>query len=289
MIDIAGYAAEIARASQFAWNLPVERLSASSFTMARRCPRQWQERYVHGRKERPAEAPVVGSAVHAALKQNFEQKISSHEDLPTVELLDWYSEVGFPTTVVDGEQMSGSETFWTSDPESARTRGRVMLGAYHNAVSPRIQPTAAEARFEIDMGLPVPVIGFLDVEEQERTIDFKTGKARRSKPKEDWKIQAAIYNEARGRPVEFHTIGATEGKMTASVVTPLESPELLIWLDEGQRRVLREGVRLIAAELCMYMELLGPDEPWPMHGTFSEWACNYCGYRKDCPAWEHER
>src|SRR3954471_10452486 len=101
MIDIAGYAAEIARASQIAWNLPVERLSASSFTMARRCPRQWQQRYVHGRKERPAEAPVVGSAVHAALRQNFEQKILSHEDLPTVELLDWYSEVGFPTTVVD--------------------------------------------------------------------------------------------------------------------------------------------------------------------------------------------
>lgn len=301
-LDISQYALEEARGSSpLRWNLPVSRLSPSSITMLRRCPRQWQERYIFGRKERPAEAPLIGSAVHLALKENFTQKITSGEDMPVADLLAWYSEVGFPTAVVEREEESEMETFWETEPDyvegkivrsaadKARTRGRVMLGAYRNEVTPRIQPTSAESKFEIDMGLPVPVMGIYDVETDDTVIDIKTGKKRRYKPKEDWRIQAGVYSTARQRPVEFHCVAASGEKNVASIVTPLESEHLLIYLDAQQQALLRESIRAIAAEAVMYMDMYGTDSPWPTHGTHSEWACGYCGFRSNCPAWEHER
>lgn len=289
MIDIAGYAIEEAKGSgAIAWGLDLDHLSPSSLSMFKRCPRQFQERYIHGRKERPAEAPVIGTAVHAALEFNFEQKIESHEDLPVASLLDWYSDVGFATTCVDQEERAGREIVWDTDPEQARTRGRAMLGAYHNKVSPRIQPTSTEGSFSVDLGAPVPIVGRFDIERAESVIDVKTGKRKQSKPKEAWRIQAAVYGEARGRPVEFHSVSATESN-TVSIVTPLEAEAMLIQTTATERALLRQNVRVIAAEIALHWELLGPDRTWPTFGRFHDWACSYCGFRNDCPAWETDR
>jgi hypothetical protein len=102
------------------WNLPIRHWSPSSLAMLRRCPRQFQQRYILGRKERPGEARVTGSAVHAALERNFEQKIASHEDLPLVDVLEWYLDEGF-TEVVDTEQaLAGEEVVWNTSPDDAR-------------------------------------------------------------------------------------------------------------------------------------------------------------------------
>ena len=59
MIDVAQYPAYVdayARTTKgIAWHqdLP-DHLSPTSLSMFQRCPRQYQERYVFGRKERPA-------------------------------------------------------------------------------------------------------------------------------------------------------------------------------------------------------------------------------------------
>jgi RecB family exonuclease len=291
-LDIAQYAAETARGSgALDWSklAPyLDHLSPSSLAMLRRCPRQFQERYIHGRKERPAEAPVIGTAVHAALERNFEQKIESHEDLPIAALLEWYSDEGFARTCVDEEGRGGGEILWDTDPDRARTRGRAMLGEYHNIVSPRVQPTSTEGSFSVDLGAPVPIVGRYDVERAESVIDVKTGKRKQSKPKEAWRIQAAVYGEARGRPVEFHSVTATEGNKV-TIVTPLEAEAMLVQTSEFERAILRDNIRTIAAEAVLYMELLGPDQTWPTYGRFHDWACSFCGFRSDCPAWSSER
>lgn len=267
------------------WNLPLDHLSPSSLSMIRRCPRQFQERYLHGRKERPAEAPVIGTAVHAGLERNFAQKIESHTDLPTHELLDWFMDEGFAATVLKEQEKSGSDIFWSSDPEAARGRGKKMLGEYSNVVSPRIQPLGVEGSIEVDLGLPVPVVGRFDLLRESSTIDWKTGKSAKRKPQESWRIQAAVYGEATGKPVEFHSISATE-KGTVTIVTPLEAEALLVQPNERERDQIRRTVQAIGAEAVFYMKLYGPDETWPTHGRFHDWACGYCGFRNDCPAWE---
>jgi len=271
------------------WNLSpwLDHLSPSSISMFRRCPRQFQERYLHGRKERPAEAPTIVTAVHKGLERNFEQKIASHEDLPTHELLDWYTDEGFSAAVVDEQEKAGVEVSWDTDPESAMVRGRKMLGEYHNQVSPRIQPLSVEGSIAVDFGLPVPVIGRYDLLKESSVVDWKTGKSTKRKPQESWRIQAAVYGEAKERPVEFHSISATE-KGTVTIVTPLEADALLVRPTALERAQIRRSIQTIAAEMVLDMRLYGPDEPWPTHGRFHIFACDYCGFRPNCPAWSNE-
>jgi len=271
------------------WNLPIEHWSPSSLSMLRRCPRQWQERYVKGRKERPAEAPVIGTAVHAGLERNFAQKVSSREDIPAHELLDWYTDEGFAAVLLAEQEKAGEEINWDTNPDAAMHRGAKMLGSYHGQVSPRIQPLAVEGSVRVNMGLPVPVVGRFDLLREGSTIDWKTGKSAKYKPQESWRIQAAVYGEATERPVEFHSISATEKTGKVTIVTPLEAETLLVQPSPAERAQIRQTVQAIAAEAVFYMRLYGPDDTWPTHGRFHDWACSYCGFRKDCPAWEDER
>lgn len=269
-----------------AWNLPIQHWSPSSLAMLRRCPYQWQQRYIHGRKERPGEAPVMGTAVHAALERNFGQKIVSREDLATVDLLEWYLDEGFHRVVAEEQEKAGEEVRWDTGPETTRQRGKYVIAGYQELVAPRIQPLKVETVFEVDFGLAVPVQGRFDLERTESTIDFKTGKSKQSKPKEDWRIQAAVYGEATGKPVEFHSLSASTKTNAVSIVTPLESEAMLVNPSYVERVEMRRTMRAISSEACMYMAIFGPDDPWPTHGRFHTWACDYCGFRPGCPAWK---
>jgi len=284
-LDIAQYARVEARdGGSISWNLPIDHWSPSSLAMLNRCPRQWQERYIHGRKERPGEALVVGTAVHAGVERNFEQKIRTQEDLPIVDLLDWYVEVGWEETLEREAMRNGQEPIWDNEPAKARDRGKAMLSEYHNVVAPRVQPLSVEGWVEVDLGAYVPVQGRYDVVRSSSVIDVKTGKSKTTKPKEAWRIQAAVYSEAEGKPVEFHNASMTKTGVI-SIVTPLEAETLLVHPSKEERAELRRTIRALSTWAVFLMEAYGPDEPWPTTGRFHTWACDYCGFRGDCPAW----
>lgn len=290
-LDAAQYVSDYARTTRgIGWHTELPgHLSPSSLAMFQRCPRQYQERYVFGRKERPAEAPVVGSAVHAALEINYAQKILSKVDMPTAALLDQYSDEVFAAVLTEHQERAGEEIEWDSDggEVEAKTRGRVMLATYHDEVSPRIHPISVEGVFSVDMGAPVPVEGRYDVLEERLCRDLKTGRRKQTKPKEAWRIQGAVYNHATGCPVEFHSLSATVNN-AITIVTPLESEEMLINLTASELAAVRENVVFIAAKIALCMELYGRERPFPTLGRWHDWACSYCGFRSNCPAWEEE-
>ncbi|HSV08556.1 MAG TPA: PD-(D/E)XK nuclease family protein [Candidatus Binatus sp.] len=281
------------------WVLPVDHWSPTSAAMFQRCPEQYRRRYILHEKRRPAESLTVGSAVHRAVEENFRQKVASHIDIPLPAILDWYDDVGWPETVEREQERAGEEIEWDTPPtmvegrvtvsaaEKAGARGRLMLSRYHEKVVPRVQPLAVEQEITLDLGLPVPIVGRFDVERDTTTIDVKTGKSAAKKPKEDWRIQALIYGEARGKPVEFHSVTAT-AKNTVSIYTPLEAEALLVDPTPHERVVLVDTLKALIWTANFYMAQFGPDEPWPFLGRFHNWACDYCGYRPTCPAWRVE-
>src|SRR3954467_997473 len=55
--------------------LPVDHLSATQISMLNRCPEQYRQRYVLGKKERPGAALIVGGAFHEAIEEDFLSKI----------------------------------------------------------------------------------------------------------------------------------------------------------------------------------------------------------------------
>ena len=279
-LDISQYLDPIPEAK---WTLPIEHLSATSLGMLARCPEQFRQRYVLGRKERPGEALVIGTAVHLAAEHNFAQKIESHEDTLLADHLDYYDDIAFGQAL---DERVDEEIVWDTDPEGARKRGRAITYAYHSIVAPRVQPLAAETRVEADFGLPVPVIGYADVRTADKVIDIKTGNKARRQIKPEWRIQAGVYSSITEQPVDFHCVSATPTKFVATVNTPLEAPELSIWLPPEAREATKQNVRVMAGMALNFMDAIGPDEPWPTLGQVHPWACGYCAFKPGCPAWK---
>jgi hypothetical protein len=281
-LDIASYL-EAEEVSD--WQLPIEHFSASSLAMLARCPRQWQERYIHGRKERPGEALVLGTAVHRVVEFNYAQKIASHADLPLTEIVTYFDDVAWYEALAD-RQEDGDEVKWDTDQDNARTRGRAITYGYHSQVSERVQPVSVETKIAADVGLPVPVLGYADCLTKTNVIDVKTSKQARREVKPEWRFQSAVYGSIIGLPVDFHVCAASPTTHKASIYTPLEHPGLSVWMPEEARHEAARNIRAMAWMVNHFYRQLGPDEPWPTTGMAHPWACSFCGFRSDCPAWK---
>ena len=293
--------------SEYPWPAKLQHLSATSIGMFRRCPRQFQQRYIHGRKERPGEGLVIGSAFHGGVEYNYAQKITSHTDRPTAEVVEYLQDQAIPT-VLD-EQGGAEEIAWDSGDavkgvDLLRRDSERILIRYHEDVVPRIQPVSLEEQLFIhDPRLPVPIIGYIDVRSgyaleldtqtqwiADRVIDTKTGKQANTKLKPSWMLQATIYGAMTGLPVEYHSISRAK---VPKIVTGLESTDLVFTPNPTQTENVIKTAAGIAKMIAWMYGVYGPDEDWPTMGRFADWSmsfspCNMCGYRKDCPAMEGE-
>jgi len=268
------------------WPEEIKHLSASSIGMLFRCPRQFERRYLHGEKERPGEAIVVGSFFHETLDFNYKQKIASHEDRPLSVLTEFFYDQAVPAVL---EENGGIEEIrWDTSLDTARNDAHRILTAYSHVVMPRIQPIGTEFKFDIDVpDVPVPIIGYVDVWENERTVDTKTGKNSVSKVKPSWALQGRLYGWATGRPTEYHSISRAK---TPKITTALESEAMVVPVpSEQQAGQMTHLFRLAAAQISFFYERYGR-ENWPTFGAVPDFTrnmlpCDFCGWRNGCPAW----
>lgn len=271
---------EIEAPDATAWPLPVSHLSATQITMYQRCPEQWRRRYVLGEKERPGAALIWGSADHYAHEVNFQQKIDSHSDLPVDDIRLAFAE-GFDAAI---ERNGGEgEVEWGSDqPGAIKDAGVELAAHYHRIVSPSIQPTAVESEFSLTVpGVPVPVIGRVDVETAGLAIERKTAKRTSTKVEPKWRIQGLIYQLAAPRSVDWHV---SVKKKVPEIATPAQHEGLTLPYIAPMARVTEDLIRATARSILSAHEHFGPDEPWS--GALShEWACGFCGFKKNCHWW----
>lgn len=279
----------------------VDHVSASQIKQFLRCPEQYRRRRIRDDKEPPAGALIWGTAHHAALEVNYEQKIESHEDAPVDVLQDVFAtrldeqvdEAGGAYEVNWGN----SKEWRAKDPPDAyaevKDRGVAMVAAHRAQVMPHVQPTAVEQEFSVTIpGLPVPIVGYIDVEAQvadpiallEATvtgnmpkgephiIDQKT--AGRAGLSNENRVQGWTYQLHKPLPVDFHV--ALKLK-TPRVVTPANDAQYHLPVAPHERtfRMVQMVMRSIATMYATY----GPDEPWP--GAFGGFAdvCGYCGFK----------
>jgi hypothetical protein len=275
-----------APAAEKPWPPQVTHLSQSSIGMLFRCPRQFERRYLHGEKERPGESLVVGSFFHDTLNFNYTQKVSSHTDRPINEVVQYLQDEVVPKVI---EEEGGEDNIrWDSGLPTARSDAERILAAYYFSVVPRIQPIGTEAKFEIDFAtIPVPIVGYVDVWEQGRTLDTKTGKQAVRKIKPSWALQGKLYSWATGRPTEYHSISRAK---TPTIVTALESEQLLVPVPtRSQKAELEHAFNTAAAMISFFYDRFGI-EGWPTFGAIPDFTrnmlpCDFCGWRQGCPAW----
>jgi hypothetical protein len=255
-----------------------DHLSASQMTMFQRCPEQFRRRYVLGHRERPAAAMVWGSADHYAHEQNFTQKIHSGEDITEADVKVAFAE-GFDRAI----DRAGGDVDWGDEkPGDLKDKGVELVGVYHRQVSPSIQPTAVEAKFSVQVpGVPVPVIGFVDVETEPVAIERKTAKAKVSEAKPDWLIAGLLYQAVTEKPVDWHVSVKTK---TPAVYTPVDAGKLRLEFHAAAVGRAERIVKSVARTLAAYYAEFGPDEPWTGAITHP-WACGFCGFKPTCYWW----
>lgn len=255
-------------------------LSATQITMWQRCREQYRRRYIKGEKERPGAALVWGSADGRAHEQNFRQKIDSHEDISSDDVKLAFAEA-FDSEVA--KYGGPKEVEWGNDkPSDLKDAGTRLVGVYHNKVSPYVQPTAVEGRFEVEIPkVPVPLVGYVDVETETEAIERKTARAATKKIKPQWRLQGLLYQAVRDLPVDWHVSVKTK---TPAVYTPKDEAALRLGINPRIVSATQVLVQNTVREIVAYWQTFGPDEPWT--GALShDWACDYCGYRSSCFWW----
>ncbi len=243
-------------------------LSASAIEMFLRCPQQWAYRYMEDLKIPPSVSLVQGTSVHAAAEHNYAYKVETHEDLPADEVLD-VARDAFKEREPEVED-------WEDEKPGAALDVTVGLArVYHAELAPQVQPVSVEREFvlEHDRWL-IPLLGYMDVEDERRVIDIKTAGKRKTQADLDTSLQGGIYllaREQEGLPAAMEWHVAVKTKEPAAQVLTRER------VDHEQTIALVERVEesvLVATKTGIFTPALP-----------GSWWCSerFCGYWKRCP------
>lgn len=260
------------------FHVPIRHLSATSLGVLMTCPEQYRLRYLLHLPERLNTPKLVGSAMHEALADNWRWKLQKGEDLQ--EDVAWTRFQGAWDSIIDKE----GEPEWREPPQQLQQTSRLMVGSYMQEIAPTIHPQATEQWFsERVPGIPVPVVGVIDLETRSLIREVKTTAQKQTKPKPTWRVQARIYQLMTRKPVEHQIVtrqktpklytSATE----SGLLTPVGDPDVTVLL-------LQRAV----ANLNDLYARFGPDTPWPANGILHPFICGYCSFKSRCYAWKGE-
>lgn len=271
---------------ELTWPPELDHISASSLKMAVRCEEQWRQRYILGRKQPPSLSMLSGRADHKAIELSMVQKIESHVDLPVKDVKERYVE----ELEEDVEREGGINELEVKDADTPqaklrafdaeRQHGPEVVAVYHNTISPHVQPVAVEKEFRLGVaGLPVEVLGYIDLLTSREIIDRKRRARRTLKIEAEWSIQAEIYQLAVPLPHQWHLSVTTK---TPQAVAFEDELTQTLPPRERSERLLRQ----LVSKIGWLYQRFGPDEPWPTTGKLHPWACGYCGFREGCWGWQ---
>ncbi len=115
-------------------------LSSSRVTSYLHCPYAYRQRYIDENYKLPNARMTRGLAFHKTVQINFKQKYTSHRDLATSYLKEYFAE-DFDQTETD---------FQTADPGQTKDEGISALVEYQKVVAPEVQPVEVEESFKMD-------------------------------------------------------------------------------------------------------------------------------------------
>jgi RecB family exonuclease len=163
-----------------------EVLSPSQVRCFMDCQMRWWFKYALKYADPPTGKMALGRAVHAALTQNFAQKVETQEDLPLIGIVALFRDAW----VREREQTEFRDD---EDPAELEACGEALVSKYMDQVAPLIEPAAVEMRVEGTIG-GIRVQGWIDLlDVSGRIIDLKTAARKPSGIESDYKFQIATY------------------------------------------------------------------------------------------------
>lgn len=267
------------------WNLPLERLSATSLALLVQCPEQFRQKYIVKEVKDVMNGPrFIGIVDHMVSQRLVEIKMNNEfwneftdETIPFIYKNCWNEVI----------ETQGEPDWREDDPAKMIDRGVKMAELYAREVLPKLQPVATEERFEFTVpGVPAKIVGFIDIIEKYGIRERKTTAVKTTKPKSKWRFQGIIYQYATGLPVSWDVVTR---QATPQLFTAENHPDL--FLDVMDLKVARQLITDAAIRMNDLYNRYGPDNVWPMEGMVSsDWLCDYCPigpkYERSCLVWQ---
>lgn len=212
-------------------------LSYSSISLYQTCPRAWQFRYIDGIRSRPTAALVMGTAFHNSVEDIIRALAMGEDSNPTEIWTRRWAEVQDQEPDYQGEL-----------PEELSNMGLRMLTAKStvdllDSIMPMLDENGApviEKRVELRVpGVPIPVIGFIDVIlATGAPADFKTAARMWTAEKAREELQPVFYlaalNQAgytQNPTHEFcHFVFTKTARPQAAAFSAVHSPAEWLWL-----------------------------------------------------------
>lgn len=191
-------------------------LSVTQMRMYQRCPRQYEYRYIHGLRERPAGALIQGKVFHTTIEDNLTQKIQTETDLPLDEMTD-----RFATHFKEASEAEDID--WKDEtPDEAKDTGVTLVTAHHKELAPKLHPAIVEKEFSVPLGDTHDLNGRIDlIEKDGQIVDHKTAAKSPSQDDADTDMQLTAY--ALVQQLE----GAPAPALRLDVVTKAKTPKAI--------------------------------------------------------------
>jgi hypothetical protein len=150
------------------------------------CSGRWWYHYGLGLPDIQNANLALGKSVHAALGENFAQKIETKQDLATTGVVALFRN--------SWQEQAGETTFDADDNfEALQATGETLVAKYMDEVAPRVEPAAVELPVTGRIG-GVAVRGYVDVlDVHGKIIDLKTASRKPSGIDPLYRSQAATY------------------------------------------------------------------------------------------------
>ena len=245
----------------------INHLSYSSITVYLDCPENWRRKYIAKEPTQSSPALVFGSAFHGTI-----EKLVVNPDL---EPLSMWGEAW-------GKALEGQQVFWGSDtPDEIYNDGvrmfsdRALLEEVYK-IKPGKDESGPKIERKVELrvpGVPVPVIGYIDVILEDGTpADFKTSARSWSDDKAQDSLQSLFYLAAlnqSGVNINWkfqHIIFVKTKVPKVQIIEHSHKPGELFFLFEIIKRVWEGITRNV----------------YPLNPT--TWKCNpkYCDFYADC-------
>lgn len=247
-----------------------DHFSVSQLSMFQRCPEQYRRRYMEGDIFPPGLALVTGRATHKSAEVNLKQKVASGEMVNLDVALDAAREE-VHGMFEDGVDTEGKEKGAARD--EATDEAVALSEVHYRDLAPVIQPVEVEHKFEIEVGLGRPLLGFIDVVEDGAIRDLKTAKRSPSQGDVDANQQLTAYHLAMTKA------GKEPAEVVIDAVTKTKKPKVVTIVStrkpkDHDRLIARMGAMEKSIEAGNFV----PTDP-------SSWVCNerFCGYYSTCP------
>jgi hypothetical protein len=255
---------------------PGDVLSPSGASGYLACGFKWFARHVLHLPDPPTGALTMGSAVHAAINANFEQKIETKRDLPPAGVKAVYDEAWslmvkgeYPARYEGGKPSLPTEFRDDEDPAELKKLGETLTLKYLDEACPEIEPQAVE--FNVTGSINgVRVRGYIDLlDAQGCVIDLKTAARTPSEISSDYRFQVATYRQLLG--------GIVTGEARVDTLVKIKTPKLV-----------QIGCTIDQSDVTA-VEQLYPVVQRGIRGGFfapnrSHYLCSrkYCGFWREC-------